>query len=295
MSARILNGSELSRRIREQVAVDVATMQAQGRRVRLSAVLVGDPEDGLLYARSQQRQCERIGIEYDLHHLPAATTQAELAARLDALNRDPATTGIMLHMPLPPHIEPSAMQYCIDPYKDIEGVNPANIGFVFYGRPIIAPCTGLAVMELIQLSGVEIRGAEAVVVGQSTLVGKPVTSFLLQHEATVTGCHRATRDLAAHTRRADILVAAVGKARLIGAEHVKPGAVVIDVGINHVSSTDSEGRVTNTVVGDVDFGPVAEMAAAISPVPGGVGPVTVAILLRNTVEALRKQLSRGTS
>jgi len=190
-------------------------------------------------------------------------------------------------------VDPAAMQYRIDPYKDVEGVNPANIGFCFYGQPIIAPCAALATVELVRASGVEVCGAEAVVVGQGAIVGRPITTFLLQQMATVTGCHVATRDLAAHTRRADILVVAVGRAGLITREHVKPGAVVIDVGVNRVKTTGADGQTVTKTVGDVDFEGVSEVAGAITPVPGGVGPMTVAVLLRNTVEAAKKQLARG--
>ena len=198
----------------------------------------------------------------------------------------------MLHLPLPAGIDTPAMQYRIDPYKDVEGVNPANIGMVFYGQPIIAPCTALAVVHLIGQTPIELRGAEAVVVGQGAVVGLPISVFLVQHLATVTACNAYTRDLAAHTRRADLLVVAAGKAGLITADHVKPGAVVIDVGINRIKEIDAAGKSITRTVGDVDFASVCETAGAITPVPGGVGPVTVAVLLRNTVEAARKQARR---
>ncbi|MCH7870370.1 MAG: bifunctional 5,10-methylenetetrahydrofolate dehydrogenase/5,10-methenyltetrahydrofolate cyclohydrolase, partial [Planctomycetes bacterium] len=218
--------------------------------------------------------------------------QADLLARVDGLNAEPAVTGIILQLPLPAGINDAAVQYRIDPYKDVEGVNPSNIGLLFYDNPIIAPCTALAVIELIRRSGVEIRGADAVVVGQSRIVGRPISMFLITQMATVTGCHIATRDLTAHTRSADILVVAVGKPGIVTAEHVKPGAVVIDVGINSITTTDADGKQVRKTVGDVDFDSVAPIASAISPVPGGVGPLTVAMLLRNTVEAARKQLHR---
>jgi methylenetetrahydrofolate dehydrogenase (NADP+)/methenyltetrahydrofolate cyclohydrolase len=270
----------------------VHALAESGRRPVLHAILVGDPPDGLLYARSQEKRCRQVGIRHELHHLPGTLSGQELAERILRLNRDPECTGIMLHLPLPEHIDTSAMQYTIDPYKDVEGVNPANIGFVLYGKPIIAPCTALAVMELIQQAGTKIRGKSAVVVGQGAHVGRPVTLFLLQQQATVTGCHEATVNLAEHTRRADILVVAAGRPHLIGAEHVKPGAVVIDVGINYVASTEPGKCPASTVTGDVDFDAVSAVASAVSPVPGGVGPVTVAILLRNTVEAVRKQIAK---
>ncbi len=292
MPARILDGAAYAAEIRTQVTREVARYNAHHGVVKLCAVLVGSDAGGHLYAESQRKLSTKVGVEYELVELPEATTQAELLATIDRLNADRTVTGIILQLPLPPHIDTAVAQYRLDPYKDVEGVNPANIGLLFYGEPIIAPCTALAVLELIRRSGVTVRGAHAVVVGQSRVVGRPVTMFLLTNEATVTGCHIATRDLPAHTRQADILVVAVGQPGTIRAEHVKPGAVVIDVGINRVVERDAAGREIKRTVGDVDFGPVSQLASAISPVPGGVGPLTVAMLLRNTLEAARKQLAR---
>jgi methylenetetrahydrofolate dehydrogenase (NADP+)/methenyltetrahydrofolate cyclohydrolase len=292
MPAQILDGAEFAAEIRTDVTRAVARFNAERGQVKLCAVLVGTDSRGRLYADSQRKLSIVVGVEYELVELAEATTQAELAAEIDRLNSDPTVTGIILQLPLPEHIDTAAAQYRIDPYKDVEGVNPANIGWLFYGQPIIAPCTALAVNELIHRSGAVVRGANAVVVGLSRIVGKPVTMFLLDQMATVTGCHIATRDLAAHTRQADILVVAAGQPRFIRGEHVKPGAVVIDVGINRITEPGPDGRTVRRTVGDVDFGSVAEVAAAISPVPGGVGPLTVAMLLRNTVEAARKQLER---
>lgn len=283
--ARIIDGRSVADRIKRETAEQVRALAAQGVRVRLDAVLVGDPAAGEIYARSQQRRCEEVGIAHHLHQLPAGATDGDIRRKLDALNADSAVTGILLNLPLPPAIDTPAMQYGIDPYKDVEGVNPANIGLLFYDSPIIAPCTALAVMEILEEASVSVRGMEAVVVGQGPIAGKPVSLFLLHEMATVTCCHVATKDLDAHTRRADLLIVAVGKPGLIGAEHVKPGAVVIDVGINSV--VDGEGR--RSVVGDVRFDEVRAKASAITPVPGGVGPVTVAILLRSAAEAARQQ------
>jgi methylenetetrahydrofolate dehydrogenase (NADP+)/methenyltetrahydrofolate cyclohydrolase len=204
-----------------------------------------------------------------------------LSGVIASLNRDPSVSGIMLHLPLPGHLDATAMQYQIDPVKDVEGVNPANIGYVVYGHTLIAPCTALAVIELIKLTGVPLRGAEAVVVGASEIAGKPISLLLTEQMATVTLCHIATRDLAAHTRRAEVLVVAVGKPGLIGADFIREGAVVIDVGINRVTLPDGSKK----TVGDVDSGPVSKKAGWVSPVPGGVGPVTVAMLLKNTIRA----------
>jgi methylenetetrahydrofolate dehydrogenase (NADP+)/methenyltetrahydrofolate cyclohydrolase len=294
MGARILDGAPIVREVREQVRQQVEAMATAGKRLKLCAVIVGSPPAAMLYAGSQRIHCEKVGIEYELRTLPENATAELLRGEIDRLNADPSVTGILLLMPLPAGIDPTQMQYRIDPYKDVEGVNPANIGFCFYGEPIIAPCAALAAVEMIRASGAAIRGAEAVVVGQGAIVGRPITSFLLHEMATVTGCHIATRDLKAHTRRADILVVAVGKAGLITGEHVKPGAVVIDVGVNRVKMTDADGKPTTVTVGDCVFDEVTEVAGAITPVPGGVGPVTVAMLVRNTVEAARKQLAGRT-
>ena len=253
--------------------------------VRLDAVLVGRAESAMIYARSQQARCNEIGIHYHCHTLPADSSEADLLDFLRTLNNDPKVTGILLNLPLPEGIDTAAVQYGIDPYKDVEGINPANIGFVFYGSPIIAPCTSLAVMEILKEVQCDPAGLEAVVVGQSAIAGRPTTLFLLQQMATVTACHVRTRDLPSHTRRADLLVVAAGAAGLIRADHVKPGAIVIDVGINRVA--DEHGA--TKIVGDVAFDEVKNVAGAITPVPGGVGPVTVGILMRSAAEAAAAQ------
>ncbi len=291
MAAKLLDGEALASRIREQVRADVSELIAGGHRPKLAGVIAGSPAPGLIYAKSQQAQCQRVGIDYELLQLREGATGDEIGDTIRCLNQDASVTGIILLMPLPAGVDAPGLQYAIDPYKDVEGVSPANIGMCFYDTPIIAPCAALAAVELLSLSGVEIRGAEAVVVGQGAVVGRPITTFLLQRMATVTGCHIATRNLAAHTLRADILVVGVGKPGLITRTHVKPGAVVIDVGVNRITRPGTDGTVRSATVGDVDFDAVREVAGAITPVPGGVGPVTVAMLLRNTVEAARKQLA----
>lgn len=292
MPARVLDGKAIAAEIRNQVSAQIAAHTVRHGPIRLAAVLAGGDRAARLYADLQRKRCLQAGVQHELVELPERTSQEELLARIDRLNADPAITGIMLHLPLPTGIDPAVAQYRIDPYKDVEGISPANIGWLFYEAPIIAPCTALAVMEFIRRSGVELRGAEAVVVGQSRIVGRPISMFLTTQMATVTGCHIATRDLTLHTRRADILVVAVGKPGIIGAAHVKPGALVIDVGTNMVTRPGPDGKPVRTTVGDVDFEPVRQIAGAITPVPGGVGPVTVAMLLRNVVEAARKQLAR---
>ncbi len=292
MVAKILDGRRIAGEIRNEVSDRIAAHTVRYGPIRLYAILVGHDRAARLYADSQRRRCLQAGVQHELVELPESTTQEQLLAEIDRLNADPGVTGIMLQMPLPPQIDPAAAQFRIDPYKDVEGVSPANIGWLFYDAPIIAPCTALAVVEMIHRSGVEVRGAEAVVVGQSRIVGRPIAMFLTTRMATVTACHIATRHLSAHTRRADILVVAVGKPNLIGADHVKPGAVVIDVGINSISVPGPDGQPLRKTVGDVKFDEVAAVASAITPVPGGVGPVTVAVLLKNVVEAARKQLAR---
>ena len=281
MGAKIIDGSALATAIRQDVTARIAQLAEQGRRVHLTAVLVGSTPAGELYAQRQREACQAVGIDYQLQTLPAQTTARTLKQTIANLNRDASVSGIMLHLPLPKHLDATAMQYEIDPVKDVEGVNPANIGYVVYGHTLIAPCTALAVLELIKSTGVPLRGAEAVVVGASEIAGKPIALLLAEQMATVTLCHIATKDLESHTRRAEVLVVAVGKAGLIQAHHVREGAVVIDVGINRVSGPDG----TKRTVGDVEFETVKERAGWITPVPGGVGPMTVAMLLKNTLRS----------
>lgn len=255
--------------------------------MHLDAVLVGDPEVGGIYARSQARRCRDVGIEYRLHTMDAGAREKDICNLIHRLNADEDVTGILLNLPLPAGIDAPAVQYCIDPYKDVEGVNPSNIGLLFYDSPIIAPCTALAVMEILQEASVNPHGLHAVVIGQGAIAGKPISLFLLHKMATVTCCHIATRDLYEHTQNADLLIVAVGKPDLIRAEHVKGGAVVIDVGINSVELTGG----VRKIVGDVAFDEVAKVASVLTPVPGGVGPVTVAVLLRSVADAAAKQLA----
>jgi methylenetetrahydrofolate dehydrogenase (NADP+)/methenyltetrahydrofolate cyclohydrolase len=281
----IVDGNALAARIKDQTAVQVRDLAGQGVRVTLDAIMVGEGSTGEIYARSQQKHCHGVGIEYRMHAFGADATEAAVRDRIRRLNEDAEVTGILLNLPLPRGMDTPALQYHIDPYKDVEGVNPANIGLLFYDTPIIAPCTALAVMEMLREARCEVRGRSAVVVGQGPIVGKPISLFLLHELATVTCCHVATRDLPARTREAEILVVAVGKPGLITAAHVCEGAVVIDVGINRVTGPDGRSR----VVGDVVFEEVAPKCSVITPVPGGIGPVTVAMLLRSATEAARQQ------
>jgi methylenetetrahydrofolate dehydrogenase (NADP+) / methenyltetrahydrofolate cyclohydrolase len=305
MAAQIIDGKGLSARIREQVAAEVVRMKERGMPVRLVALLIGDNAAARVYAENQKKTCAQVGIEYELEVLPSTISTGELHREIRRLNDNRAVTGIFLHAPFP-EAAPGAekldlqdAQYQIDIFKDVEGVNPANIGHVVYGHTIMAPCTALAVVELIDSTAVKLEGANVTVVGASRLVGRPLCLMLTERNATVTLCHIHTRDTAEECRRGDIVVVAVGKPNLLRGDHVKKGAVVIDVGINRVKITDSFGRVTEKTVGDVDFEPVSQVAGYITPVPGGVGPMTVAILLRNTLRAakliygLEKPLSGG--
>jgi methylenetetrahydrofolate dehydrogenase (NADP+)/methenyltetrahydrofolate cyclohydrolase len=281
MSARIIDGIAISARIKAEVAGAVADFTARGQAVHLTALLVGSTPAGELYAQRQGEACRAVGISYQLLTYPAEVSQRELKREIRRLNADPSVTGIMMHLPLPAGLDAPRLQYEIDVVKDVEGVNPANIGYVVYGHTLIAPCTALGVIELIKSTGVDLRGAEAVVVGASEIVGKPVALLLAEQMATVTVCHIETRDVIAHTRGADVVVVAVGKPLLVGPAHIKPGAVVIDVGINRIAGPDG----VKKTVGDVDFDAVREVAGHITPVPGGVGPMTVAMLLRNTLRS----------
>ena len=277
-SAALIDGRSLAKKVRDATSERVA---GANRSVRLDAVLVGSDRSAALYAESQRRMCAEVGIEYVLHSLPDGAGFDEVAGRVLLLNADEDVSAIMLHMPLPEEVDTELVQSLIDPDKDVEGVNPANIGNVVYGRRSLVPCTALAVMEMIESTGCELKGARCVLVGASNIVGKPVAVLLMRAEATVISTNKFTRDLVGFTREADVLVSAAGVPGLLKADMVKPGAVVIDVGINRVKGDDGKMR----TVGDVSFDEVASVAGAISPVPGGVGPMTVAMLLRNTAEA----------
>jgi methylenetetrahydrofolate dehydrogenase (NADP+)/methenyltetrahydrofolate cyclohydrolase len=278
MTARVIDGKELSARVRENL---VARIKAAGRPVRLDAVLVGSDRAAAIYAENQAKTCAAVGIDYRLHRLPDGAGYDDIAGRILLLNTEDDVRAIMLHLPLPAGVDVERIQSLIAPEKDVEGVNPANIGNVVYGRRSLVPCTALASVEMIESTGVELRGARCVIVGASNIVGKPIAVLLMRAEATVISTNKFTRGIADLTRSADVLVAAAGVPRLITGDMVKPGAVVIDVGINRVAGPDGK----SMTVGDVAFDEVCDVAGHLSPVPGGVGPMTVAMLLRNTVEA----------
>ena len=292
MAAKILDGKQLAEQIRKRTAERVARLTAAGRQPIMAAVLAGDDAGAILYADNQRKKCAELGIGYRLERLPGSATQADLLATIDRLNRDATVDGIILQQPLPKSCNAAEAQSAVQPDKDIEGASPMSLGLLAYGRPNLLPCTALAAWELIKASGVTVEGATAVVIGRSQIVGRPVGLILMQHHATVTTCHTRTRDLPGVARTADILIAAAGKPRLVTADFVKPGAVVIDVGTNRVSEPGPDGRVVSRTVGDVDFAAVSQVAGAISPVPGGVGPVTVALLLSNLADAAEKHAGK---
>jgi methylenetetrahydrofolate dehydrogenase (NADP+)/methenyltetrahydrofolate cyclohydrolase len=277
VSARIIDGKELAARVRERVAAEVAGLP---RPPGLATVLAGDDPASAIYVRMKREDSAEVGIE-SFHHEPGAEVSADaLAELLGSLNEDPRVNGILLQLPLPDHLDDAQMTQLIDPAKDVDGLTPLNAGLLSQGRPGLVPCTPQGVIELLRATGTELEGAHAVVVGRSQLVGKPLAALLLAENATVSHCHSRTRDLAGICREADVLVAATGRPGLITAGMVKPGATVVDVGMN---------RTEAGLVGDVDFEPVAEVAGAITPVPGGVGPMTRAMLLVNTLAAARVQ------
>lgn len=285
MAARVIDGKAVAAAVRERVKVDVAAYKEEtGRVPGLATVLIGDDPASEVYVSMKRRNSEEVGMR-SIHHEPEASIrEEELLELVRELNEDDEVDGILVQLPLPAHIDENAIVATIDPDKDVDGLTPVNAGRLAHGAPGLVPCTPAGVMELLSHEGVELEGAEAVVVGRSKLVGVPVARLLLQANATVTVCHSRTRDLDAVCRRADVLVAAVGVPRLLGAEAVKPGAAVIDVGMN---------RLEEGLCGDVDYEAAAEVAAAITPVPGGVGPMTIAMLLANTLQAARMRTTAG--
>lgn len=281
MAAQIIDGNLLAAKVREQVKARVEALRQHGRSVNLTALLIGGTPAAEMYAKRQGEACAAVGIQYELRMLAADTTEDQAVAAVDKLNHDLAVTGIMLHLPVPDHLSARALQLRINPVKDVEGVNPANLGYLVAGSPINIPCTAAAALQCVASTGVAVRGSDAVVVGASEIVGKPAALLLSDQRATVTIARSATSNLAEVCRRAKILIVAVGKPQLIGGDHVGEGAVVVDVGINRITLPDG----TKKTVGDVDFDAAKQKASFITPVPGGVGPLTVAMLLQNTVKS----------
>jgi len=284
MAAKIIDGKKIANEIKEHLRKEIEELKKKGNPPSLSAIQVGEDPGSKVYIGAQKKSCEKMGIEYNLHQFDEKVTQKEIADFIKKLNQDPRVSGIILQMPLPGHLDARQLQQLISPKKDAEGVSPANMGMVVYGKPILGPCTAMAIIELVKSTGVDLYGKEAVMVGHSDIVGKPTALLLLDKFVTTSVCHIATGErgtLPDYVRKAEILIVAVGKANLIKGEWVKEGAIVIDVGIN---------RVEGKIVGDVEFDVARERASYITPVPGGVGPVTTAMLLRNTVEAAKLQL-----
>jgi methylenetetrahydrofolate dehydrogenase (NADP+)/methenyltetrahydrofolate cyclohydrolase len=281
MLAEIIDGKQVSSEVRARVASEVSEFVGGGGRVPvLATVIVGEDPASEVYVANKHRACEEAGMKSVHHGLPGDTSQEDLLALVSNLGADDGIDGILVQLPVPDHINPDEVVAAIDPAKDVDGLSPVSAGLLAGGNPGMIPCTPAGVIELIDHTGTDLTGADAVIVGRSKLVGRPLISLLLDRNATVTACHSRTRDLAGVCRRADVLIAAVGVPRLIGPEFVKPGAVVIDVGIN---------RTGNGLVGDVDFEPVSKVAGAITPVPGGVGPMTIAMLMSNTLRAARSR------
>lgn len=277
--ARVIDGKAIAAEVRSEVAGRVADLKRRDVAVRLDVILVGENPASVTYVRNKQNDCAEVGIDSRVHRFPEEVTQKELSRLVRELNADSEVSGFFIQLPLPEQIDGTALLAEISPEKDVDGLGPLSAGRLALGLPALVPCTPHGVIQLLKRSGVEIEGREAVVLGRSNLVGKPAAQLLLQENATVTVCHSRTRDLPEVTRRADILVVAAGRRGMVGAEHVREGAVVVDVGIHRTE----EGNLT----GDVDFKAVEPKASAITPVPGGVGPMTRAMLLYNTLEAAR--------
>jgi len=284
--ATIIDGRAVAAGVRGRVAAEVAELRAIGVQPGLATVLVGEDPASQVYVRMKRKACEEVGIASVHHDLPAETPEAELRALLESLNADPAVSGILLQLPLPAQLDADEMTGTIVAEKDVDGLTPVSAGRLVHGREGLVPCTPAGVMELLAHAGVQLEGARAVVIGRSQLVGRPLAQLLLAANATVTQCHSRTRELATVCREADVLVAAVGRPGTVTADMVREGAAVIDVGMN---------RTEEGLVGDVDFPSVSRKAGAITPVPGGVGPMTIAMLLSNTVRAARLQPGAGSA
>jgi len=280
MPAQLIDGNALSRQMRAQVAERAAALSARGHQPGLAVVLVGDDPASQVYVRNKVKACHDAGLHSVFEKFDATLTEAELLARIDALNADPAIHGILVQMPLPKHINPQQVIERIAPSKDVDGYSVLSAGELMTGLAGFRPCTPYGCMKLIESTGIDLRGKHAVVIGRSNTVGKPMALLLLQANATVTICHSATADIGHHTRQADVVVAAVGRRNVLTADMVKPGAIVIDVGINR----NEAGK----LCGDVEFAGVSELASHITPVPGGVGPMTITMLLVNTIEAAER-------
>lgn len=293
MTAQIVSGTEVAKQIREELAQEVAELKAKHDLIPgLATILLGDDPASKSYIAGKEKAAISLGIYSQRIDLPSSTTESDLIKLINKLNLDPKIHGILVQIPLPTHINETRVLYAIDPKKDVDGFHPVNVGKLMIGDPDFIPCTPYGIQQLLVRSGIKIDGAEVVVLGRSNLVGKPIANILIQKKAganaTVTVCHTGTKDIAFHTRRADILIVAAGKPNAVTADMVKEGVVVIDVGVNRIGKTPS-GK--DILVGDVDFEKIKEKATAITPVPGGVGPMTITMLMVNTVKAAK--ISRG--
>lgn len=282
MSAQIISGTELAASIRETIAQRAAELTALGHQPGLAVVLVGEDPASQVYVRNKVSACEKAGFKSVMHRMPENTSQDALVGLVEQLNDDPTIHGILVQLPLPKHLDSHLVVESISAEKDVDGFHVSNAGLLMTGKPLFRPCTPYGVMKMLELTGIELRGAEAVVIGASNIVGKPQAMLLLQQGATVTLCNSKTKDLKSHCQRADVLVVAVGRPNMITGDMIKPGAVVIDVGINRLP----DGK----LCGDVDFDSAKEVAGWITPVPGGVGPMTITMLLQNTIEAVERSI-----
>jgi methylenetetrahydrofolate dehydrogenase (NADP+)/methenyltetrahydrofolate cyclohydrolase len=282
--ASIIDGKAIAEKVRGEIATEVQKLTAQGTQPGLAVVLVGEDPASKVYVSMKEKACQTVGIFSDEYKLHAETSEADLLALIERLNNDPKIHGILVQLPLPKHINTETVLEAISPQKDVDGFHPYNVGRLVVGKPLFQPCTPYGIMVLLKECGIDLKGKEVVVVGRSNIVGKPVAMMCLQEHATVTLCHSRTRDLAAKVAGADVLIAAVGQPEMIRGEWIKEGAIVIDVGVNRVAE--------KKLVGDVEFAPAAERAAAITPVPGGVGPMTITMLLHNTLESAKRTVTR---
>ena len=279
--AKLIDGKKISAEIKDELKAEVTTLKAKGKNICLAVIQVGNDPASSVYVGNKKKACAYIGIDSASYELPEETTEAELLALIGKLNADPKINGILVQLPVPKHINEDHIIQAIDPKKDVDGFHPQSVGALSIGQPGFVSCTPAGVIQLLKRSGVEITGKECVVIGRSNIVGKPMAMLLLRENGTVTVCHSKTADLKSVTKRADILVVAIGRPKMIDASYVKEGAVVIDVGIHRDEN--------NKLCGDVDFASVEPVAGAITPVPGGVGPMTIAMLMHNCVDALAIQ------
>ncbi len=288
MPAQIIDGKAVAAQIRAEVADGVKTFEAEhGYPPGLAVLLIGENPASMTYVAGKEKACAEVGIHSEVYRLPADVPEAEVMALVDRLNKDPHIHGLFAQLPLPAQLSESRVQMAIDPAKDVDGLHPVSVGRLWIGQETLVPATPLGILELLKRQGVQLKGKRAVVVGRSAIVGKPIAALLLQEHATVTIAHSRTQPLGDVTREADVLVVAIGKAEMVTGDMVKPGAVVIDVGINRVD--DASKKSGFRLVGDVHFASAAEVAGAITPVPGGVGPLTIAMLMVNTLTAARRQ------